>query len=499
MMKFALSPLSVTITTLKKRESTSPAHLTKSCFATITEVQKSRTVAKSSKRHSRNLKKRVPLLVSALAAAFCSIASADLQVSAANLEPYTLTVAQTLALYGQSIPVEIYANNATYTKDAVYVGDTNSLTLLNGYPQDNTQITYCSGNSYDNRYQWGGTLRIQDTNFLIYRVAVDPWSPPYSESFSINLTNSIDITAGGFGSQILWSAPTAPLYSNVANNNAVHSYTSCNYTLYGESVQDVETVGSYLAAGTSGTNLDYYGTMYMLPYGCEIIENQGTFNFSVSACIQCYGAVAFAGSTVSGGEPVTVGSQTLFIKNEGNVMPKTAYSINTMTYYNKKQQQGDNSDYACYLFIQCPTLYGDYTLPGDDDSGDVDLSQIESYLSEQSDYLENISEESTVQTRQLIAILAKLEQIYQAMQNSGFNPQLNPTTAQTLPRLDWTAQQSAIATGTIAAGDIQSMTPAAEVLTDEMSGLLSDSGLTLFAVGLVSMCAAGWFLTRGRG
>lgn len=414
----------------------------------------------------------------------------DFRASAADLREYTLTPAQTLALYGSEIELEIYANNATYTKNAVYVGDTAALQELNGFPTGYSGDTYIPGGySVDNRYNWGGVTRARMSRFLIYRVYIDPYSPPYAMPFSVNLTNSVGIIAEGFGTQVLWSISGDPTLSPGYDAGQVGNESS--YTLYGESVGDVLTTGTILAAGDSGANTGYYGGMLSQVYGCEVQEEQGLYFFGQDACINFFGACAFAGTTQTGGQPVTVGSQQIYIKNESNVFPKTGYSVQTGNLYNKLQQQEDNSDYCTYILVQCPTLYGDYTLP-DGEPGEIDLTQIEEYLG-------NISEESTVQTRQLIAILAKLEQIYTAIQNSGFNPSLNQTAAQTLPRLDWATQQSAIASGTISAQDVADMTPAGEMLTDTLGDVLSASGLTLFAVGLVSLCAAGWFLTSGRG
>lgn len=425
--------------------------------------------------------------------------SGSLRVSADALTEYTLTAEQTLALYGSEIDLEIYANNSTYHKNAVFIGTTDGLTDLNGYPSNGPSRFYAYGTFFDNTNDWLDLARMQSTNYLIYRIFIDPWSQPYGMPFSVNLTNSIDITAEGYGTSILWSVYPDPGYA--PNNDSSNPYYECSYTLYGQSLQDVQGVGGILAAGDiASQNYMYYASILTMPYGIEAVDSQGTYIFNyptVTGCNSYYGATAFAGSRVSGGSPVTIGSQTIYIKNESNIYPKTGYSNGH--YYNKLQNVGDTSDFCTYLFVQCPTLYGDYTLPGGDTPGGVDLSQIESYLDEQTEYLQNISEESTVQTRQLIAMLAKLEQIYQAIQASGFNPSLNPTVAQTLPRLDWSEQQSAIASGTISANDIENMTPAASVITDEMSDILSDSGLTLFAVGLVSICAAGWFLTRGRG
>lgn len=422
----------------------------------------------------------------------CTTASGVLRVSADALTEYTLTAEQTLALYGSTLDLEIYANNSTYHKEATFVGTTDALTDLNGYPTNGPSMFYVFGTFYDNVNDWMNLARMQSTNYLIYRILVSPWSQPGGVPFSINLTNSVDITAQGFGTSILWSVYPDPGYA--PNNDASNPYYECSYTLYGQSLQDVQGTGGILAAGDiASQNYMYYASLATQPYGIEVIDQQGLYIFNyptITGLGSYYGATAFAGSRVSGSQPVTIGSQAVYIKNESNIYPKTGYSGGH--YFNKLQERGDTSDFCTYLFVQCPTLYGEYTLPGGDTPGGVDLSQIE-------EYLDDLTGEAAIQTAQLADILRKLNDIYSAIQSSGFNPTLNPTAAQTLPRLNWSSQESAIATGTLSAQDVEDMTPAADMLTGALGDIADASGLTLFAFGLVSLCAAGWFLTRGRG
>lgn len=425
--------------------------------------------------------------------------TAGLRVLAADLEPYTLSPQQALALYGLSIPVDLYTGSSTVTYNAEYIGNTLDV-------QAGTQVgtygdsTYVSNFSIvDTQYNWLDINRVRSTPYLIYRFQPPNIPSAANFSFSIRLAQSLGITAYGIGTSVMWSYYRG---AGMTADGADNPSTSSSYTLYGDSLNDVLTVGTSFRR----RNLTrYYGQIstqllpvkitddpsgYMQPY--EYICSQ-------DACISMLGAVAFAGSTVSGGDSVTVGESIAYIKQESKLTPYDTFHYSTNSYSNSKVTASEDPDNCVYIMVQCPTLYGEYVLPDDGGEENIDLTQIEEYLAQQGEDIANISEESTVQTRQLIAILAKLEQIYQAIQASGFNPSLNPQTAQTLPALNWSEQQSAIASGTLSAQDVQDMTPAAGMLTDSLGDILDASGLTLFAVGLVSLCAAGWFLTQGRG
>lgn len=481
MMKLLLSPLLVTATILTKKESTTPARLTKSFLRTTTAGQIFPSVAKSSKRRKRNLKKRVHLLVSACAVLCCMTASGGLRVSvdAAELDSYQLTVPQTLALYGDTLQAVYYNGAATEPVTFDYIGSTADMSALSGYPSG-YGTTYCpawyvDGNNVLTQAQFAAYT------YLIYKWDATTIADSTGTSFSLKLVQSIDITAYGYKTSLLFSTGSASMFQ---------PYTYGEYTLYGT---DTETTLGTATMLTRPSVSGYWGVVRTMPRPVLFVDgqSQGLYIFTEDLCTTFAGGAVLVGDTEEGGDPVTIGSSYFATKDESS-------AVCMQEYHQVYPQNNTYYDSAVYLLIQCPILYGDYILPDPETPGGVDLTQIEEYLQQQGVDIANISEESTVQTRQLIAILAKLEQIRTQMPES-FNPALNPQTAQTLPRLDWTQQQSAIASGTMAAGDIQSMTPAVGVITDEMGDLLSDSGLTLFAVGLVSMCAAGWFLTRGRG
>ena len=435
------------------------------------------------------------------------------RAAAAALEEYTLTAQQTIALYGSTLDLEIYANNSTYHKNAEFVGVSSDLTEYNGYPKTNGNPDpakfFVNGTFYDNTYNWLNIVRMQNTEYLIYRVLVDPWSQPYGNSFSINLSNSVNITADGFGTSILWSVSGDP--GSGYNNGATHSYYNCSYTLY-DSGLTVLTNGSFLAAGPTGAynTPNLYASIMTLPYAIEVQEDQGLYIFQNSASWQgfntYYGAVAFAGYQESGHDSVTIDNQVIYIKNEGNIYPKTGYSNQSGNYYNKKYGQGDNSDFAVYLFIQCPTLYGDYILPGGGDSGDIDLSQIEEYLEEQTEYMSNVSEEATVHTRQLIAILAKLEQIYSAMPDlSG----LNVPTLHNSPEISVDSQVDSFLSEEFSNADSvvdpDSLDALEDLPVNDFLGLVSrvrnwfpGEVVTVWGILLV-LSFVSWFIFRGRG
>lgn len=420
--------------------------------------------------------------------ALCSLTdSGALRASAADLEYYTLSVQQALALYGTTLTADYYAGGTTESVTLDFVGSTLDLTKLNGYPSAAGAASYTSQWYANDQNGILNQARYEDTPYLIYRWDITEIANAANFAFSIRLVQSVDITAYGYFTSVWWSRSRDAVVPGV---NAGLSQYASSYTLYGDSVQTVHTHGAYMARPNVGSE---YGMMrtILLPIPVYNTAPDRLYYFTNDAANTFLGMTALAGATISGGDPITVGSSEINIKMERPITQAQGYNGTTGELY-------DFSAPAVYILIQCPTLYGEYVLPPED-SGEIDLSVIEGYLADSNDSLLNISEEATVQTRQLIAILAKLEQIYQAIQSSGFDPSLNPQAAQTLPALDWTAQQSAIASGTLSQQDVEGMTPAAGMITDGLDDILSASGLTLFAVGLVSLCAAGWFLTQGRG
>lgn len=415
------------------------------------------------------------------------INTGGLRVSAADLEYYTLSPQQTLALYGTTLTADYYTGSTTEKVTLDYIGSTFDLTKLNGYPSAGGDMAYTSYWYANDQNGILNQTRYGETPYLIYRWNIAEIVSAPNFAFSLRLQQSVDITAYGYFTSVWWSRSSNSVVPGV---NAGLSQYASSYTLYGDSIETVHTHGAYMARPNIGSEYGMMRTL-VLPIPVYNTAPDRLYYFGNDPANTFLGMTALAGATISGGVPITVGSSEINIKMERPITQAQGYNMNTAEYY-------DFSEPAVYILIQCPTLYGEYVLPPENEGG-IDLSVIEGYLSDSNDSLLNISEESTVQTRQLIAILAKLEQIYTAIQASGFNPSLNPQAAQTLPALDWTAQQSAIASGTLSQQDVESMTPAAGMITDGLDDILSASGLTLFAVGLVSLCAAGWFLTQGRG
>lgn len=482
-MKSVLSPYVVTTMILRQKTvNTCQARLIKSPLHISGAAHKLRISLKSSKRPRQSLKKLHLLSASAAVALSCMIVSGvspAFHADAAELDSYQLTVPQTLALYGDSLQAVYYNGAATEPVTFDYIGSTADLSALNGYPSG-YGTTYCSG-----WYVAGNNVLTQAQfsayTYLIYKWDVTTIADATGTSFSLKLEQSIDITAYGYKTSLLFSTGSASMFA---------AYRYGEYNLYGA---DTETLLGTATLLSRPSVSGYWGIVRTIPRPVLFVDgqSQGLYYFSDDVATTFTGAAILVGSTEDGGDPVTVGGSYFATKDEHP-------AVCMQEYHYVYPQNNVYYDSAVYLLLQCPILYGDYILPEPETPGGVDLTQIEEYLQQQGVDIANISEESTVQTRQLIAILAKLEQIRTQMPES-FNPTLNPQAAQTLPRLDWTAQQSAIASGTLSAQDVENMTPAADMLTDGLGDILGASGLTLFAVGLVSICAAGWFLTRGRG
>lgn len=139
-------------------------------------------------------------------------------------------------------------------------------------------------------------------------------------------------------------------------------------------------------------------------------------------------------------------------------------------------------DYLVYL--SCPRVTDGYVLP-----------EIETTAPNYSEQLDDISSGIGANTSLLQQILAKLDLIYQKMQQeTGYNPSLTP--ASTIPR-DLQQYYSGVASGAPSASAINDYTGGASIIP--FSSILSASGLGgLFGV-LVAVACAGWVLTRGRG
>lgn len=488
MMKFALSPYRVTITTLtRKMVNTLPELHIKCALHTITGARKSPSGSKPSKPRRRNMKKHVPLLASVAVVLSFMTNTGALRASAADLEYYTLSPQQALALYGLTLTADYYTGSTTEQVTLEYIGSTVDLTTLNGYPTSGGELAYTSYWYANDQNGILNQTRYGETPYLIYRWNVAEIASAPNFAFSLRILHSVDITAYGFFTSVWWSRSSNAVVPGV---NAGLSQYASSYTLYGDSIETVHTHGAYMARPNIGSE---YGMMrtFVFPISVYNTAPNRLYYFGNDPANTFLGMTALAGSTQSGGDAVTVGTSDISIKLERPITQAQGYNGSTGEFY-------DFSEPAVYIMLQCPTLYGEYVLPPQND-GNIDLSQIESYLAEQNESLANISEESTVQTRQLIAILAQLQNIYSAIQASGFNPTLNPQAAQTLPALDWSAQQTAIQEGTITPEIVEDMTPAADMVTSNMNDILGASGLTLYAYGAIALCAAGWFLTRGRG
>lgn len=327
----------------------------------------------------------------------------QVHAAAANLESYTLSPSQALALYGTTIHASYYDGVKFEKCDLNYIGNTFALTSRYGYPSDGTP-TYCGAFlAQDTSTGFMNREYFENTPYLIYKWDIETIPSAANVDFSIQLNNSIQIDTFGFESSIFWSRSENSVFPGV---NAGLSYYSSSYTLYGASVLDVLTIGQYLARPNVGSE---YGIVRTMPEWCMFADGSdpSPAMFTQEVCSTFLGMTAFAGSRESGNDYITVGSQTINIKLERPIgAPSIYYPANASIF---------RSTPAVYFLIQAPKLYGDYILPSGNAGESVDLSTIEGYLSDGNDSLINISEESTVQTRQLIAILQKLEQIYQAM------------------------------------------------------------------------------------
>ena len=426
------------------------------------------------------------------------------RASAANLEPYTLSPQQTLALYGTSIDVDVYSGSSVVTYQASYIGSTLDI-------QAGTYLATYGDSMYLSRFEmvdvmylWMTEARMKATPYLIYRFNPPNFADASNFDFSVRLVQSLGITAYGFGTTVLWSYNQSP---GMVSPNADHPYYSSSYTLYGNGLQDVLTVGTSLRyRGMT----DYYGSVstQLLPVKItnDVNHTLGDYEYlcSQDACVSMLGCVAFAGSTESGSDAVTVGNSICYIKQNAKVTPYDTFDYSTNSYSNSKVNSQESPDTGMYIMVQCPTLYGEYILPDSGGDEGVDLSTIEGYLEQQSSDISNISEEATVQTRQLIAILAKLEQIYQKIPSVD----LSVPALSTAPSIPIDSDVDSRINDDLSSG-AELLPDISETFDNEKMQSFSDLltrvrgwiPVEMISIGAVTLALAfvSWLLFRGRG
>lgn len=382
----------------------------------------------------------------------------SVRASAADLVGVSLSVEQTLALYGNEIEVSVFQGTSTYFSTLTYSGrSTADIAALTGMSQGNV-ITAGTPAFRDYEAQYfvpPSTVTL--TNFLIYEMELDFIPPVGSYDYQLQIPFAVNIQAAAYKNAYFWTCETG-----MTSRSRYGSYES-TYNVYGSDLSDI--LGSFYALGNQNSDVrTRYGTFSTFPRPVSTPDN-GIYAGLANTATLFAGASAVVGSTLDGSQNITVGKEIVSIK--GLAAP------NVPIYYDPSS--GDitySPTQRVYVLIGCPILYGDYILPdnggsgsgGDDNvdidgniivggdiivngelnlgdlSVDVDTSDIESKLDtiienqdsqidimyDESSYLQHISENSFVHTNQLISILSRLDDIYNQMVSDGIVvPSLN--------------------------------------------------------------------------
>lgn len=403
-------------------------------------------------------------------------ASGGLLVSA-DLTGVSLTAEQTLALYGTDIPVSLYGGTSTYTGHLVYSGRTTAdIKSLTGMTTGDVTAGYVLFRDYDAGY-FVPPAAVLSTNFLIYEMQLDANIPAVgSYDYQLQIDYPLQIETAALQHAFFWTCE-----NGISSHSRMYGDYVSSYTVYGSDTTDV--LGSFNALGNVNSDVRVrYGYFSTYPRPVATSDD-GVYYDNIAAATIFAGATCNVGSVSDDAANITVSREIVQIKGlaKRNVPIYLDLSTGEYTY---------SPNERVYVLVGCPVLYGDYQLP-DTGSNGVDLSRIE-------DYLNDMNIESNVHTSQLIAILAKLEQIYQAMQQQGgYNPVL--TTASGLTQYDYSAQFSQVDGAAPTESDVNNMTPAISGMQSVYTEVVSAGGVAVYFWGLVSIAAAGWFIMRGRG
>lgn len=437
-------------------------------------------------------------------AVFFTIALGNLPVSA-DLYGVALNANETLALYGATLNGVYYNGSSVENVEFSYIG--NTFAVRDMY-RDAGVIG--SGDSLVNNVRsWTRDSFISDsilenTNYLIYRWICDTATlpAPPSGGFRLRFEFPLDIQCAAFQSSILCSDN-----SDYFNSADFPNYSSTNfYKLFDSEDQELS---SHTFALISNQYRGAHNIQFLPVY---TRDSQGYDTLYVPSAplldVQaqwCNGMGVRGGAIIDDAPTITVSSGTYQLQR-----------VNPQRYPIYRQETTsdpiylDYTDYAVYILVQCPIIYGDYVLPDPEDDtslGDINANVESLVLS--TDQLRQIllRIEATnndlltverVHTSQFIDIINKLDLIYQAMQQQGgYNPVL--TTADRLTHYDYSAQFSQVDGAAPTESDVNNMTPAISGMQSVYTEVVSAGGVAVYFWGLVSIAAAGWFIMRGRG
>lgn len=363
-----------------------------------------------------------------------------------------LSVAQTVALYGDQITAQYYTtNNAWADCTFTYLGSTSGRVITEG--AENLQTAgYASANIdllFGSDWLWYGVPETAIPNLYQNNV-----------SFQFRLTPSINIEGIAYFRQIIATVRSETFgtgYDPWRSEYRVNSYVSYSPT-------SIVTYGRALDMSTTDTAANVYFT----PYPLNIYDNETVYT-SAAKC-------AFCDVTLQDIDSST-GQENTF-DYTGVLLRPTRCTSRIVNFTGDGASQG-----SYYLMaISCPRVTDGYVLP-----------DVPTTAPDYSGQLDSIITQGAANNTLLQQILAKLDLIYQRMQQQGYNPTLTP--AATIPR-DLQQYYTGIATAAPSASAINAAAGGGALVP--FSDILTASGLGQVFGLLVGLCCAGWVLTRGR-
>lgn len=370
------------------------------------------------------------------AAVFFSLLSLPISVSA-DLYGVALNANESLALYGSSLSAAYFNGSSVEVAEFSYIGNTFAVRDMYreaGIISSGTSTVQTGGFSFEGDFLSFNI--VANTNYLIYRWLPDVSSfpAPSSGGFRLRFEFPIDIECSAFQSSILCSDIFGTIYRNETGglNNTTNNY----YKLFDS---DGEELSSH--SFTPDSNARYFNTISILPFPIYASENGNAHLFLPSVANNQADLPWFNGIGVRGGAIIDDAPSIIVHSATYQLSRLSPFQYSTDWIYSNGVAAPDTyNDYAVYILIQCPIIYGDYVLPEPEDNTSLgDLNSNLNSLILSTDELRKIllRIESTqndiltverVHTSQFINIIDLLNDIYDRMEASGeiTIPTLNP-------------------------------------------------------------------------
>lgn len=443
--------------------------------------------------------------------------------ASAEIYPVALSSAETIALYGSSIPALYYTGAGVASATFELVGTTNQIVndwrdagshmVGNGSPE---QIVNRGDWSTDKTIFYGSTFgsdgfspqyvtnnNIRNADFLIYRAYINNLPASGSFDFQIKLDFALDVQCQGFASLVAWSSAEGA--SRTGNTQSTGKLIS----------SDDSTLSLSHSLGTPDYNNYYARPAFFVNNGVQysaagdVLSDYFLYEVQPRFCLMPYVSYPVYPDAEAGGETgdaqvISIASQELLINKATATPYATSWDVSTGVY-------GDYTANCVYLLIQCPLVYGDYVPPEPEYNTDENINNINNNTNQivltteqlrqillRIETIDNdILTVERVHTSQFIDIIDKLNDIYNKM-SGGLSPALSP--AQSLTRYD--TERLALSQGLVVsrptATGLAPFAGAISCIGACFAQSVTTTGLASVAGACVGLLVCQWILKRGR-